>query len=44
MSAPLLTDLDRHRRGEIDVANKLFHVAEFEIISDLIRQDPILAS
>ena len=41
---PLLTDLDRHRRGEIDVANKLFHVAEFEIISDLIRQDPILAS
>ncbi len=40
----LLTDLDRHHRGEIDVANKLFHVAEFEIISDLIRQDPILAS
>ena len=40
----LLTDLERHRRGEVDLANKLFHVAEFEIISDLIGRDPILAS
>ncbi|WHZ15479.1 MAG: Asparagine synthetase [glutamine-hydrolyzing] [Nitrospira sp.] len=40
----LLTDLDRHRRGEIDLANRLFHVAEFEILSDFIRQDPVSAS
>ncbi|WHZ21024.1 MAG: Asparagine synthetase [glutamine-hydrolyzing] [Nitrospira sp.] len=40
----LLTDLERHRRGEIDFADKLFHVAEFEILSDFIRQDPISAS
>src|SRR5574340_1161598 len=37
----LLTDLDRHRRGEIDLANRLFHIAEFEILSDFIRQDPV---
>lgn len=40
----LLTDLDRHRRGEIDLANRLFHVAEFEILSDFMRQDPVSAS
>jgi asparagine synthase (glutamine-hydrolysing) len=34
----LITDLERHRRGEADFANKLFHVAEFEILSDLMRQ------
>ena len=33
--------LDRHRRGRLDVATNFFHVAEFEIISDLMRQDPI---
>jgi asparagine synthase (glutamine-hydrolysing) len=37
----LLMDLDRHRQGEVDLANKLFHVAEFEILSDLVRQDPL---
>jgi asparagine synthase (glutamine-hydrolysing) len=36
----VLRDLDRHRQGEVDLANRLFHVAEFEIFSDLIRQDP----
>ena len=40
----LLTDLDRHRRGEVDLANRLFHVAEFEILSDLIRQDSTSAA
>ncbi|MCC2641098.1 MAG: asnB [Nitrospira sp.] len=40
----LLTDLDRHRRGEVDLANNLFHVAEFEILSDLVRQDPLSAA
>ena len=36
----LVADLDRHRRGEVDFANRLFHVAEFEILSDLMRKDP----
>jgi len=36
----LLADLERHRRGDVDVANRLFHVAEFEIISNLLRQEP----
>jgi asparagine synthase (glutamine-hydrolysing) len=40
-SDALLRDLDRHRRGEVDVANKLFHVAEFELLSDLVKQDPV---
>lgn len=40
----VLTDLDRHRRGEIDCANRLFHVAEFEILSEILRQDPDLAA
>ena len=40
----LVADLDRHRRGEVDVANRLFHVAEFEILSDLLRQDAGSAS
>ena len=34
----LLADLDRHRRGEADFSNRLFHVAEFEILSDLAGQ------
>ena len=37
----LLRDLDRHRQGEADLANKLFHVAEFEILSDLVKQDTV---
>ena len=40
-SDALLKDLDRHRRGEVDLANKLFHVAEFELLSDLAKQDPV---
>ncbi len=40
----VLADLDRHRRGEIDCANRLFHVAEFEILSEILRQDPSLAA
>ena len=40
----ILKDLDRHRRGEIDAANRLFHMVEFEILSDLIQQDPVPAS
>jgi asparagine synthase (glutamine-hydrolysing) len=39
----VINDLERHRRGEIDLANRLFHVAEFEILSDLVSQDPGLA-
>ncbi|HVG02710.1 MAG TPA: asparagine synthase-related protein, partial [Nitrospira sp.] len=37
----LLKDLDRHRQGEVDLANKLFHVAEFEMLSDLVRQNSV---
>jgi asparagine synthase (glutamine-hydrolysing) len=40
-TSAILKDLERHRRGEIDAANRLFHVVEFEILSDLIRQDPV---
>ena len=36
----LIADLDRHRRGEADFSNRLFHVAEFEILSDLAGQSP----
>lgn len=39
----VLADLERHRRGEIDVANRLFHVAEFEIVSNLLHQNPAVA-
>ncbi len=37
----LIADLDRHRRGEADFSNKLFHVAEFEILSELAGQPPV---
>ena len=40
----LIKDLDRHRQGEVDLANKLFHIAEFEILSDLVKQDPLLSA
>lgn len=40
----LINDLERHRRGEVDLANRLFHVAEFEILSDLVSQDLSLAA
>lgn len=32
----VVRDLDRHRQGEIDVHHDLFHLAEFEMIADLI--------
>ncbi|HNI67001.1 MAG TPA: asparagine synthase (glutamine-hydrolyzing) [Nitrospira sp.] len=38
----ILADLDRHRKGEADFANRLFHVAEFELLSDVLRQTRIL--
>jgi len=31
-------DLDRHRRGDIDAADRLFDVAQFELWSRLSRQ------
>ena len=37
----LIADLDRHRRGEVDLSNRLFHVAEFEILSGLASQAPV---
>jgi asparagine synthase (glutamine-hydrolysing) len=40
----LTTDLERHHRGESDFANRLFHVAEFEIFADLLRHDSRLAA
>jgi asparagine synthase (glutamine-hydrolysing) len=39
----ILKDLDRHRRGDVDFANRLFHVAEFEILSDIMRQNRVSA-
>lgn len=32
----VVRDLERHRQGEIDVHHDLFHLAEFEMIADLI--------
>ncbi|QOJ36783.1 MAG: asparagine synthase (glutamine-hydrolyzing) [Nitrospira sp.] len=40
----LLADLDRHHRGQVDLANRFFHVAEFEILSGLVRQHPMPSS
>ena len=37
----LIADLDRHRRGEVDLSNRLFHVAEFEILLGLASQAPV---
>src|SRR5262249_39949220 len=34
-------DLDRHRRGEIDVHHDLFHLAEFEDIAEFISSDAV---
>jgi len=36
----IVRDLDRHRRGEVDVSANLFRVAQFEIWSELLRSDP----
>ena len=35
----VMKDLDRHRRGEIDVHHDLFHLAEFEFVSEFLKQD-----
>lgn len=40
-SEAILNDLERHRRGETDAAQRLFHVAEFELLCDLMHQDPV---
>jgi hypothetical protein len=34
-------DLDRHRRGEIDVHHDLFHLAEFEVLAEFISSDAV---
>lgn len=35
----ILKDLDRHRAGEIDVAQRLFHVVEMEMLFDLMKEN-----
>ncbi|MCW5787617.1 MAG: asparagine synthase (glutamine-hydrolyzing) [Nitrospira sp.] len=37
----ILADLERHRKGEADFANRLFHIAEFELLSDILRQEHV---
>lgn len=37
----VIKDLERHRRGDIDVHHDLFHLAEFEMIADLMASDPV---
>lgn len=39
----ILADLERHRKGEADFANRLFHIAEFELLSDILRQERVPA-
>ncbi|HSE58496.1 MAG TPA: asparagine synthase (glutamine-hydrolyzing) [Nitrospiraceae bacterium] len=34
-------DLERHKQGEIDVHHDLFHLAEFEMIADLMREQVV---
>ncbi|BCA54111.1 Asparagine synthetase [Nitrospira sp. KM1] len=33
----IVNDLERHRRGEVDVHHDLFHLAEFEMIAELLQ-------
>jgi len=40
----VIRDLDRHRRGEIDVHHDLFHLAEFEVIAEFICSDAMTAA
>lgn len=40
----ILADLERHRKGEVDFANRLFHVAEFELLSEILRHAPVPAA
>jgi len=37
-------DLHRHRGGHIDVARRLFNVAQFETLTNLIKTDPLQSS
>jgi len=37
----ILADLERHRKGEADFANRLFHITEFELLSDILRQEHV---
>jgi asparagine synthase (glutamine-hydrolysing) len=39
----VVTDLERHKRGEIDVHHDLFHLAEFEMVADLLRNGSVRA-
>jgi asparagine synthase (glutamine-hydrolysing) len=34
------TDLDHHRRGDIDASQRLFHVVELELLCALLNQNP----
>jgi asparagine synthase (glutamine-hydrolysing) len=38
----VISDLERHQRGEIDVYHDLFHLAEFEIIAEFIGTAPVV--
>jgi asparagine synthase (glutamine-hydrolysing) len=40
----VIRDLDRHRRGEIDVHHDLFHLAEFEVLAEFISSDSLGAA
>lgn len=40
----ILTDLERHRKGEVDFANPLFHIIEFEMLFDILRKEPFIVA
>ena len=33
----IVNDLERHKRGDVDVHHDLFHLAEFEMIAELLN-------
>ena len=37
-------DLQKHRGGQINIASQLFNVAQFEILTNLLKGDPVLRS
>ncbi len=39
----VIRDLARHRRGEIDVYEDLFHLAEFEMVAEFLQNDSVKA-
>ena len=39
----VIRDLERHKRGEIDVHHDLFHLAEFEILAEFMGRDAVTA-